>query len=65
MNHIQTTPDNTPKKGFFFSLEPPLGWTAILVFVFFTAVCILSGATTILRNGYIVVSFAVALFLYL
>ena len=65
MNHIQTTPENTPKKGFSFSLEPPLGWTAILVFVFFTAVCILSGATAILRNGYIVVSFAVALFLYL
>ncbi|MEM9922472.1 MAG: O-antigen ligase family protein [Cyanobacteria bacterium P01_D01_bin.50] len=62
---MQTTPDNTPKKGFFLSLEPPLGWTAILVFVFFTAVCILSGATAILRNGYIVVSFAVALFLYL
>ncbi|MGD1912017.1 MAG: O-antigen ligase domain-containing protein [Rivularia sp. (in: cyanobacteria)] len=62
---MQTTPENTPNKGFSFSLELPLGWTAILVVVFFTAVCILSGATAILRNGYIVVSFAVALFLYL
>lgn len=59
------TPDKTPKKGFPFGLEPPLGWTAILVFVFFTAVCIFSGAAGILRNGYIVVSFAVGLFLYL
>ncbi|MGB3759722.1 MAG: O-antigen ligase family protein [Rivularia sp. (in: cyanobacteria)] len=62
MNHTLNT---TPKKRFSFGLEPPLGWTAILAFVLFTAVCIFSGATAILRNGYIAVSFAVGLFLYL
>ena len=65
MNQIQITPSKTPKKRFSFGLEPPLGWTAILAFVLFTAVCIFSGATAILRNGYIVVSFAVGAFLYL
>ncbi len=65
MNYMQMQNDNTPKKRFAFSLEPPLGWTAILAFVFFTAVCIFSGASGILRNGYIVLSLAVGLFLYL
>ena len=59
------TTDKPAKKEFSFGLEPPLGWTAILAFVFFTAACIFSGATGILRNGYIVVSFAVGLFLYI
>lgn len=64
MNYIQTQ-NNTPKKGFSFGLEPPLGWTAILALVLFTALCILSGATAILRNSYIALSLAVGLFLYL
>jgi hypothetical protein len=62
---MQNDNTNIPKKGFSFGLEPPLGWTAILAFVFFTAVCLFSGATAILRNGYIVLSLAVGLFLYL
>ena len=64
MNNIPINPNKAHKKRFSFGLEPPLGWTAILAFVLFTAVCIFSGATAILRNGYIAVSFAVGAFLY-
>lgn len=57
-------PENTTAKKFPF-LQPPLAWAAILSLVIFTAVCIFAGATSILRNGYIVLSLAVGLFLYL
>jgi hypothetical protein len=40
-------------------------WIAILGLVIFSAVCILVGAVTILRPTYIVISFAVGVFLYL
>ncbi|MDM9381028.1 O-antigen ligase domain-containing protein [Chlorogloeopsis sp. ULAP01] len=46
--------------------NPPLfGWLAILGLVLFSVACIAVGAGSIFRPGYVVVSFAVGIFLYL
>jgi hypothetical protein len=47
------------------SQQPLLAWIVILLFVLFTTVCISIGAGSILRPAYIVLSFAIAIFLYL
>lgn len=45
-------------------LPEPIAWIAILGLVIFTALCIAIGAGQILRPGYIVLSFAVGVLLY-
>lgn len=65
MNHSHTPANSSPQNKLSFGLQPPLAWAAILTFIFFTTVCTLAGAASILRPGYIVLSFAVAVLLYL
>lgn len=47
-----------------FGLQPAPAWLAILGFVLFSALCILAGATSILRFTFPLGAFAVAAFLY-
>ena len=55
-----TTPSRRPQFG----LQPTLGWTAILGFVFFSLLCILAHAGGLLRLTYPVGSLLVGLFLF-
>ncbi len=65
MSHIQIHGKSATKKGLSSERQPVLGWAAILSLVFFTTICIMAGAGSILRPIYIVMSFAVGVFLYL
>lgn len=56
---------NSAIKGLQLGLQPALAWTAILGFVFFSILCILAGAGSILRLAFPAGAFLVAVFLYL
>lgn len=51
-------------KGFSLELQSPLAWVAILGLVLFSVVCILTGASSILRLAFPALSFAVGVLLY-
>ena len=65
MSYRQTGSSNFPTKGFYINLQPALAWTAILGLVFFSALCILAGAGSILRLAFPIGSFVVGVLLYL
>jgi hypothetical protein len=56
--------NSSPKGSFFLGLQPTQAWMAILGLVFFSALCILAGAGSILRLAFPVGSLAVGIFLY-
>lgn len=53
-----------PLRSFSLNLQPPLAWITILAFVFFSTLCILAGAGSVLRIFFPVGAFAVGILLY-
>lgn len=64
MSHQQTSLNSFSKLNFSLRLQPAQAWTAILSLVFFSALCILAGAGSILRIAFPVGALAVGVFLY-
>ena len=56
--------NSSPTRGFNLGPQPTQAWTPILALVLFSALCILVGASSILRPVYVVGSFAIGVFLY-
>lgn len=65
MSHREITSSRSPTVGFNLGLQPLPAWLAILALVFFSALCLLIHAGSILRITYPVLSFVVGVFLYL
>jgi hypothetical protein len=64
VSHRQTLSNSSPKGSFLLGLQPTQAWMAILGLVFFSVLCILAGAGSILRLAFPVGSLAVGIFLY-
>lgn len=61
---MQIPSSSSPKRGFNFGLQPPLAWMAILGLIFFSVICILAHAGSILRYAFPAGACAVGVFLY-
>jgi hypothetical protein len=61
---MQIRSNSSPKRGFHFGLQPALAWIAILGLVFFSAVCILAHAGSVLRIAFPLGSLVLGVILY-
>ena len=64
MSHIKMLSSSSHIRHSHLSLQPAPAWIAILGFVFFSALCILAGAGSIMRLAFPVGAFVVGVFLY-
>lgn len=65
MNYRQMSSNVFLKKGLYLGLQPAMAWIAILALVFFSALCLLVNAGSLLRIVFPVGSLAVGVLLYL
>ena len=64
MTYRQVVPINSSVDSASYEQQPLLAWLVIGALILFTAVCLVGGIGSIFRPGYVVLSFAVGVFLY-